>query len=492
MVQTEIIPQSSQLVLSPQEQVDPEAPKPPPRFQAGATLVEQLQKLQQSRPSSPLPSTLPTTSRAPSPYDEIFLASPLLENSHLPSTNLVGEGDLPCLSNYGFLGRTTSGDSIYLNTQAPFCLVALGVQGAGKSHSVATVIENCMLRSDDYIRSDRPTSTIVFHYDQSEYNFCEAVTLTSRRFSLPSFVSPVPHLTVLVSPSFYLQRQEFYKGYQNCTVVPLLFRWSDLNATQIKSLMRVIDDDSVPLYMSTLLDLLRKIQKSQQFPSYLEFKEKLTQLSFSSGQNGPLSQRIRLLESFIADSEENQSLPCVPLQETLSNAMVVVDLTDPMLSASEANGIFQVLLSLFISIPSDHPKLAVFDEAHKYLQNSTKDELSSTIVSIVRQMRHNGVRTVISTQSPNTIPAELLELVSITLIHRFHSMDWFGYLKQKLPLTNDLFPRIMGLPTGTALVVSGGWSPRFIRCPGDRAIDDYTHEVQIRPRLTADAGVSRC
>lgn len=391
----------------------------------------------------------------------------------------MGEVDLPYLSNY----------NIYLNTQAPFCLVALGVQGAGKSHSVATVIENGSLQSEHYIRSDRPTSTIVFHYDQSEYNFCEAVTLTSRRFTLPAFVTPVPRLTVLVSPSFYLQRQEFFRGYPNCTVIPLLFRWSDLNATQIKSLMRVIDDDSVPLYMSTILDLLRKIQKSQQFPSYPEFKEKLTKLSFSSGQNGPLSQRIRLLESFIADSEENQSLPCVPLHETLSNAMVVVD---PMLSSSEANGIFQVLLTLFISIPSDHPKLAVFDEAHKYLHHSTKDELSSTIVSTVRQMRHNGVRTVISTPSPNTIPAELLELVSITLIHRFHSMDWFGYLKQKLPLTNELFPRIMGLPTGTALVVSGGWSPRFIRNPENRAIDDYTHEVQIRPRSTADAGISRC
>ena len=65
-------------------------------------------------------------------------------------------------------------------------------------------------------------------------------------------------------------------------------------------------------------------------------------------------------------------------------------------------------------MPSDNAKLAVFDEAHKYLQNSTMDELSGTIVSTVRQMRHNGVRVVVSTQSPKTLPPELLELVSVT------------------------------------------------------------------------------
>ena len=107
--------------------------------------------------------------------------------------------------------------------------------------------------------------------------------------------------------------------------------------------------------------------------------------------------------------------------------MVVVDMTDPMLSGAEANGIFQVLLSQFIAMPSDSAKLAVFDETHKYMQSSSKDELSATIVSTVRQMRHNKVRIVVSTQSPKTIPPELLELVSVTLIHRFHSLDWFAY-----------------------------------------------------------------
>lgn len=55
-IQTEIIRQSSQLALSSQDEVDPETKNRPLRFQAGATLVEQLQKLEQSRPSSPLSS----------------------------------------------------------------------------------------------------------------------------------------------------------------------------------------------------------------------------------------------------------------------------------------------------------------------------------------------------------------------------------------------------------------------------------------------------
>ena len=51
-----------------------------------------------------------------------------------------------------------------------------------------------------------------------------------------------------------------------------------------------------------------------------------------------------------------------------------------------------------------------------------------------------------------------------------------------------MFQRIVNLPTGRALVVSGGWSSTF----STLSIEGYTHEAQIRSRLTADAGVSKC
>lgn len=105
--------------------------------------------------------------------------------------------------------------------------------------------------------------------------------------------------------------------------------------------------------------------------------------------------------------------------------MVLADLTDPMLTPAEARSIFQVLLFQFRGIPMDCGKLIVFDEAHKYLDSGASNtdgcELTASIVEIVRQMRHHGIRVLLSTQDPKTLPSHLLEMVSVAILHRFHS-----------------------------------------------------------------------
>lgn len=49
------------------------------------------------------------------------------------------------------------------------------------------------------------------------------------------------------------------------------------------------------------------------------------------------------------------------------------------------------------------------------------DGLSAAIVNIARLMRHDGIRLVVSTQSPLALAPELLELVTVAVLHRFHS-----------------------------------------------------------------------
>ena len=90
-----------------------------------------------------------------------------------------------------------------------------------------------------------------------------------------------------------------------------------------------------------------------------------------------------------------------------TQVLVVADLTDPMLAPAEANGVFQVMLEQFRKKELPCGKLAVFDEAHKYLEGG--DGLAHSIVDTVRLMRHEGIRVVVSTQSPLTMPPELLE-----------------------------------------------------------------------------------
>jgi hypothetical protein len=116
------------------------------------------------------------------------------------------------------------------------------------------------------------------------------------------------------------------------------------------------------------------------------------------------------------------------------------------------------------------------------------DMLCSTVVEIVRQMRHHDIRVVVSSQSPKVLAAELLELCSIAIMHRFHSKDWFHFLQSKIPLSSNVFSQIVKLETGEALVFSTKWSSEF------ETEDDNNPNVkriQVRARLTADGGASR-
>jgi hypothetical protein len=63
------------------------------------------------------------------------------------------------------------------------------------------------------------------------------------------------------------------------------------------------------------------------------------------------------------------------------------------------------------------------------------------------------MRLVVSTQSPRALAPELLELVTVAVLHRFHSADWFTYLSTKLPLGNAVWDRLVSLDPGTCACV---------------------------------------
>ena len=53
----------------------------------------------------------------------------------------------------------------------------------------------------------------------------------------------------------------------------------------------------------------------------------------------------------------------------------------------------------------------------QYLAGSTgADLLTASLLSVVRQQRHLGVRTIISTQEPVVIPPALLDLTTFAMI----------------------------------------------------------------------------
>lgn len=398
------------------------------------------------------------------------------------------------------LGYMNDGSNaeVHINTHEPFCLVAVGVQGSGKSHTLGSILESCIVPYSEIVRLKTPMTTLVLHYDNNAESSCEATGLIQcsphfLKIIRPYGISP-PHLEkskmiVLVSPSYYKQRQAFYGDY--CTVKPLLFRWSTLSADHIKRLMRINDGDN-QLYMAGMLDLLRQYQRDMKTPMFEAFIEQLTKLCDVRGQSAPLTQRLNLISSIVAESKLNammraESMDLISACEP--GALVIVDLTDPLLSRDDANGIFQVLTEQFRAIPSSQcGKLLALDEAHKFMRGEASDGLSEAIVNAARMMRHDGMRLVVSTQNPSALAPELLELVTVAVMHRFHSRSWFTQLSSKIALSEDCWESIKDLETGDGVVFTAKLQQESYK-EGKPSCGVIS--VRIRERLTADRGSSK-
>lgn len=174
--------------------------------------------------------------------------------------------------------------------------------------------------------------------------------------------------------------------------------------------------------------------------------------------------------------------------------------------------LFNICLSLFLEQKSDVGRVVALDEAHKYLGQSGESQvLTESLLQAVRLQRHLGVRMFISTQEP-TISPKLLDLCTVTIVHRFSSPDWLRTLRRHLAnedatpvdgadsatpgqtrAATNLFFRITALRTGHGLVFApsaligrsrdaGGSADGFCR----NASEPTT--IQVRSRLTRDGG----
>jgi hypothetical protein len=397
--------------------------------------------------------------------------------------------------------------AIYLNVHEPFVLACVGVQGAGKSHSFSTVLEDCLVPATIFgqqIVQVKPQAALVLHYDTSAGGVCEATGLFRPSRALDSAMDEPPFIpssngTILVSPTYFRQMKRFYA--QRCPgvkVMPLLFEWSSFTSMSLKIMMCVTEADN-QLYMAKFMDILRKYQKEDKLPSFEAFLKEVGGMGANDSkacgpnelkrgaQMGPLMQRLSLLETVVAESilytSQAEFKPPNFSEIFGSGRLVIVDLTDPMISPSDANSVFQVVLERFRRLDlGGVGKVIALDEAHKFMDGVKADGLSGAIVDVARLIRHDGTRLLVSTQSPKCLAPELLELVSVLLVHRFHSAEWFTYLGTKCAsLDKRLFASIQELEPGEAIVVASRPAPG----------DSFPMRLRVRPRVTRDLGSSR-
>ncbi|KAK1999573.1 hypothetical protein LX36DRAFT_574024 [Colletotrichum falcatum] len=411
-------------------------------------------------------------------------------------------------------GALTEASRLFHNVACPSSVFICGSQGSGKSNTLACLLENCLIPSN-LGKLPQPLAGIVFHFDTFVSDSgglpCEAAFLASNNRA---------SVRVLCAPTNVRTIQEIYKDIPRVKVEPLKLSDRDLNTERMLDLMAV-GDGNMPLYLHVVTRILRDMRLEQQRGgqtfNYLSFKKKLDQTDLAPMQKAPLNQRLETLESFMVDSKTEKPIDWEPKASQLT----IVDLSCPCVTAEMACLLFDICLSLFLEKKSRVGRVVALDEAHKYMQESAESKtLTNRLLSTIRLQRHLGVRVVISTQEP-TVSPKLLDLCSMTVVHRFTSPDWLHTLRGHLagissfrgampeeqdldgevsPVVvgvkdpaGDLFAKIVSLQTGQALV----FAPSAIIGLAEResgavtAIQRLAHRpllVKVRSRLTQDGG----
>jgi hypothetical protein len=132
-----------------------------------------------------------------------------------------------------------------------------------------------------------------------------------------------------------------------------------------------IDASGTQLYVATLLDILKSYQRSGQLmPTFDKFVKLVTEKCDVKGQDGPLRQRLQLLASMIKESEDNVKIRHLSgdLRSCCMDAgtLVIVDLTDPLMTKQDANCIFQLLVEQYRAVPTTGSAAGILNTLYTY------------------------------------------------------------------------------------------------------------------------------
>ncbi|KAF2023671.1 hypothetical protein EK21DRAFT_80342 [Setomelanomma holmii] len=416
-----------------------------------------------------------------------------IEHAPLLSQSLVMQHARDLVPQFGFLGSIHAEDSemkIFQNTNVPFSTFICGVQGSGKSHTTACMLENALIATPHLGRLQAPVSALVFSYGEfsnggSGFDVSEAAYLAAANASVSTH--RVKKVTVLTSPS-NPAIAKFYRAIPGVEVIPFKLKARTLDIGTLLTLMAVNEKSEVPLYMAKVESILRTIATESEdgLFDYNLFKERLTMEYFDPKQTAMLQMRLGLLESFLDTTN------LLPEPKYRPGEITIIDLSDPFVTPNTACILFKLGMERFMQ-SRVQGKMVVLDEAHKYMLNTPGSKiLNDYLVTLIRLQRHKGARVIISTQEP-TVSTNLIALCSVTVIHCFTSPAWYAALKKHISAMDDdrqMMHQIEGLETGEALV----YSPNAVLSKNDDgSLEKATGRLlrlDIRKRITRDGGES--
>ncbi|KAA8642811.1 hypothetical protein EYZ11_004337 [Aspergillus tanneri] len=413
-----------------------------------------------------------------------------------PSVERVGHSMPSQFALLGQLRTPQSGVSdprVMLNTNIPFSAFICGLQGSGKSHTTSCIIENCSMTFPALGTLKKPLSTLVLHYNEYSSNLSsqpsETVFLSSVMTQYRLKYKPIP-VRVLVSPSNFYNLQRMYSQIPNVEVRPFRLQPHHLSISMMLSLMSLGKNDSMPLYMGQLTKILREMAMENEGAfNYSDFRTRLNGLRLDRAQTPFLEQRLGLLDSFLDLHGQTSE------DYFIEDGVTILDLSCPFMDQSTTCILFRIAINLFLHGHPSRGKMIVADEAHKYMTDTpAAKELTEAFLNIIRQQRHLGVRTIISTQEP-TISPRLIDLCSITIIHRFSSPEWYKTIKKHVTIEDtqgvsderEGLYQISSLRTGEALV----FAPSAYLLYDNQSMINTRHatfKMMMRKRVTWDGG----
>ncbi|TFY80819.1 hypothetical protein EWM64_g3199 [Hericium alpestre] len=300
-----------------------------------------------------------------------------------------------------------------------------------------------------------PLSGLVLHFGETgeAARPCEAAHVGIS--ALPGVGVQVPSVCVYVSPSSIKRMKKLYAPLgRHITVKGLFFAESELDAAAFMSMMAISSSDSAPLYMQTVMGILRNLGEDYSYAAFMRTLES-KKSTMTPIQQDMLQQRMELLQTFL---EPRSSTRVAPSPRFKKGQITIIDLSDPFIDAPKACALFEIVLRLFQRAKVDTGKVLVVDEAHKYLsQTRTSSGLTNALLTLIRQQRHMSMRVIISTQEPTIIPPVFIDLCSVVILHRFSSSAWWDHLGKHVSSDlsgDDTFDKVVQLKTGEAIVLA--------------------------------------
>ena len=395
-----------------------------------------------------------------------------------PSIEMI-VGDNKPSPQYGVLGKVLSNKRVIgIDLNQCNTISLFGVQGAGKSYTIGSVMEMTLKQFSKVNKLPAPMAGVIFHYSDSMdyapeftsmiYPNDEEGQLAKLKAEYGAEAGCVKDVLLLAPESQVENRKQEYSGVE---VHPIGFDSAELSVKDWMFLLGATGNDS------TYIKELKQIMKANRNNMSLENIRKGVDNSdhFSSGQRALASQRLDFADEYINDGTKLS-------QYLRPGRLIIVDLRDEFIEKDEALGLFVVMLNIFSSVMQvdgkAFNKFIVFDEAHKYMNNK---ELVDSITTAIREMRHKGVSVMIASQDPMSLPTEIIELSSLVIMHKFSSPAWVKHVQKAITALQTLTPTEMAsLGSGEAFL----WANKA----DDKLVTQRPIKISIRPRVTKHGG----